>query len=73
MFMNHRGYINTLTVSALIFFSFFVSIRRDFLIFQDPGKPAVQITDNKFKDKVKQNCTNFNRICLSVPNMEASV
>uniref|UniRef100_A0A665TAC2 Uncharacterized protein n=1 Tax=Echeneis naucrates TaxID=173247 RepID=A0A665TAC2_ECHNA len=27
--------------------------RRDFLIYQDPGKPPVHITDNKFKDKVQ--------------------
>ncbi|XP_035530976.1 OTU domain-containing protein 4 [Morone saxatilis] len=28
-------------------------LRRDFLIFQEPGKPAVNITDNNFKDKVR--------------------
>ncbi|XP_040887506.1 OTU domain-containing protein 4 [Toxotes jaculatrix] len=27
--------------------------KRDFLIFQEPGKPAVNITDNNFKDKVQ--------------------
>uniref|UniRef100_A0A3B5AEY8 ubiquitinyl hydrolase 1 n=1 Tax=Stegastes partitus TaxID=144197 RepID=A0A3B5AEY8_9TELE len=30
-----------------------VMFRRDFLIFQEPGKPAVNITDNNFKDKVQ--------------------
>ncbi|PWA24015.1 hypothetical protein CCH79_00018629 [Gambusia affinis] len=28
-----------------------VMYKRDFLIFQEPGKPAVNITDNNFKDK----------------------
>ncbi|KAE8279409.1 OTU domain-containing protein 4 [Larimichthys crocea] len=30
-----------------------VMYKRDFLIFQEPGKPAVNITDNNFKDKVR--------------------
>uniref|UniRef100_A0A3B3CUX8 ubiquitinyl hydrolase 1 n=1 Tax=Oryzias melastigma TaxID=30732 RepID=A0A3B3CUX8_ORYME len=30
-----------------------VMYKRDFLIFQEPGKPAVHITDNDFKDKVR--------------------
>ncbi|KAM8747425.1 OTU domain-containing protein 4 isoform 1-T1 [Acanthopagrus schlegelii] len=30
-----------------------VIYKRDFLIFQEPGKPAVNITDNSFKDKVQ--------------------
>ncbi|XP_034413606.1 OTU domain-containing protein 4 [Cyclopterus lumpus] len=30
-----------------------VIYKRDFLIFQEPGKPAVHITDNDFKDKVR--------------------
>uniref|UniRef100_A0A3Q2FYA2 ubiquitinyl hydrolase 1 n=1 Tax=Cyprinodon variegatus TaxID=28743 RepID=A0A3Q2FYA2_CYPVA len=30
-----------------------VMYKRDFLIYQEPGKPAVNITDNNFKDKVR--------------------
>ncbi|CAN9509356.1 unnamed protein product [Ophioblennius macclurei] len=30
-----------------------VMYKRDFLIFQEPGRPAVPITDNNFKDKVQ--------------------
>ncbi|XP_070786275.1 OTU domain-containing protein 4 [Enoplosus armatus] len=30
-----------------------VMYKRDFQIFQEPGKPAVNITDNNFKDKVR--------------------
>uniref|UniRef100_A0A3B3IKA9 ubiquitinyl hydrolase 1 n=1 Tax=Oryzias latipes TaxID=8090 RepID=A0A3B3IKA9_ORYLA len=30
-----------------------VMYKRDFLIFQEPGKPAVNITDNNFKEKVQ--------------------
>ncbi|KAF3837497.1 hypothetical protein F7725_004961 [Dissostichus mawsoni] len=30
-----------------------VMYKRDFLIFQEPGKQAVNITDNNFKDKVR--------------------
>ncbi|XP_067379699.1 OTU domain-containing protein 4 isoform X2 [Channa argus] len=30
-----------------------VIYKRDFLIYQEPGKPPVQITDNNFKDKVQ--------------------
>ncbi|XP_062414626.1 OTU domain-containing protein 4 isoform X2 [Pungitius pungitius] len=30
-----------------------VIYKRDFFIFQEPGKPAVNITDNNFKDKVQ--------------------
>ncbi|TNN25721.1 OTU domain-containing protein 4 [Liparis tanakae] len=30
-----------------------VMYKRDFLIFQEPGKPAVHITDNHFQDKVR--------------------
>ncbi|XP_029938033.1 OTU domain-containing protein 4-like isoform X1 [Salarias fasciatus] len=30
-----------------------IMYKRDFLIFQEPGKPAVSITDNNFKDKVQ--------------------
>uniref|UniRef100_A0AAQ6ADV9 ubiquitinyl hydrolase 1 n=1 Tax=Amphiprion ocellaris TaxID=80972 RepID=A0AAQ6ADV9_AMPOC len=30
-----------------------VMYKSDFLIFQEPGKPAVNITDNNFKDKVR--------------------
>ncbi|KAK2863281.1 hypothetical protein Q5P01_002814 [Channa striata] len=30
-----------------------VMYKRDFLIYQEPGKPPVQITDNNFKDKVQ--------------------
>uniref|UniRef100_H3CGA5 ubiquitinyl hydrolase 1 n=1 Tax=Tetraodon nigroviridis TaxID=99883 RepID=H3CGA5_TETNG len=30
-----------------------IMYKRDFLIFQEPGKPAVNITDNNFKDKVQ--------------------
>ncbi|KAF0028988.1 hypothetical protein F2P81_018093 [Scophthalmus maximus] len=30
-----------------------VMYKRDFLIFQEPGKPPVNITDNNFKDKVR--------------------
>ncbi|KAM9335206.1 OTU domain-containing protein 4 [Symphorus nematophorus] len=30
-----------------------VMYKRDFVIYQEPGKPAVNITDNNFKDKVR--------------------
>lgn len=45
-------------MSHHVFFFFFslylVSLcRKDFMIFQEPGKPAVNITDNNFKDKVR--------------------
>nr|XP_020442306.1 OTU domain-containing protein 4 [Monopterus albus] len=30
-----------------------VMYKRDFVIYQEPGKPAVNITDNNFKDKVQ--------------------
>uniref|UniRef100_A0AAQ4QJT5 ubiquitinyl hydrolase 1 n=1 Tax=Gasterosteus aculeatus aculeatus TaxID=481459 RepID=A0AAQ4QJT5_GASAC len=33
-----------------------VIYKRDFFIFQEPGKPAVNITDNNFKDTVRRLC-----------------
>lgn len=43
--------------------------RRDFVIFQEPGKPAINITDNNFKDKVRLNRFCLKLFCLSVPTV----
>lgn len=59
--MSHLGYV---IMSAVVFFfppllalHIFSTRRRDFLIFQEPGKPPVNITDKNFKDKVRLNLT----------------
>uniref|UniRef100_UPI0037E9478D OTU domain-containing protein 4 n=1 Tax=Semicossyphus pulcher TaxID=241346 RepID=UPI0037E9478D len=43
-----QQWVGEVEISALA-----VMYKRDFQIFQDPGKPAVNITDNNFKDKVR--------------------
>ena len=49
---------------VFFFFFFFSLCRRDFMIFQEPGKPAVNITDNNFKDKVRWT----HELCLLRPS-----
>lgn len=44
-----------------------LSCRRDFLIFQEPGKPAVNITSNNFTDTVR-----LNLYLLSMPISKVS-
>lgn len=52
--MSHQSFVISfhplLSLSSSLLIS---SCRRDFLIFQEPGKPAVNITGNNFKDKVR--------------------
>lgn len=43
-----QQWVGEVEISALA-----VMYKRDFLIFQEPGKEAVHITDNNFKDKVR--------------------
>nr|XP_054603330.1 OTU domain-containing protein 4 isoform X2 [Nothobranchius furzeri] len=43
-----QQWVGEVEISALA-----IMYKRDFEIFQEPGKPAVNITDNNFKDKVR--------------------
>lgn len=68
--MSHQSFVISfhplLSLSSSLLIS---SCRRDFLIFQEPGKPAVNITGNNFKDKVRwtrsAECLVRDTICIS--------
>lgn len=68
--MSHQSFVISfhplLSLSSSLLIS---SCRRDFLIFQEPGKPAVNITGNNFKDKVRWTRSAErlvrDRICIS--------